>query len=101
MNPGDKKHTVENIVKVTSGSNQNVANFVDKLYKKIIKAGTHKARSIKIAEAAKIIENTQRDINISLINELSLIFSKLQIDTEEVLKCSWHKMEFFCHLDQD
>ena len=94
MNPGDKKHTVENIVKVTSGSNQNVANFVDKLYKKIIKAGTHKARSIKIAEAAKIIENTQRDINISLINELSLIFSKLQIDTEEVLKAAGTKWNF-------
>ena len=68
INPGDKKHTVENIVKVTSGSNQNVANLVDNLYKKIIKAGTHKTRSIKIAEAAKVIENTQRDINISLMN---------------------------------
>ena len=94
INPGDKKHTVENIVKVTSGSNQNVANLVDNLYKKIIKAGTHKTRSIKIAEAAKVIENTQRDINISLMNELSLIFSKLKIDTEEVLEAAGTKWNF-------
>ena len=98
INPGDKKHTVENIVKVTSGSNQNVANLVDNLYKKIIKAGTHKTRSIKIAEAAKVIENTQRDINISLMNELSLIFSKLKIDTEEVLEAAGTKWNFY-HLD--
>ena len=94
MNPGDKKHTVENIIKVTSGSNEITANFVNKLYKSIVKAGTYKASSIKVAEAAKVIENTQRDINISLINELSLIFNKLNIDTEEVLKAAGTKWNF-------
>ena len=94
MNPGDKKHTVENIIKVTSGSNEGTANFVNKLYKSIVKAGTYKASSIKVAEAAKVIENTQRDINISLINELSLIFDKIDIDTEEVLKAAGTKWNF-------
>ena len=95
INPGDKKHTVENIVKVTSGSNQKIANLVDSLYSKIIKAGTHKASSIKVAEAAKVIENTQRDINIALMNELSIIFNKLKIDTEEVLKAAGTKWNFY------
>lgn len=94
INPGDKKHTVENIVKVTSGSNRKIANLVDSLYSKIIKAGTHKASSIKVAEAAKVIENTQRDINIALMNELSIIFNKLKIDTEEVLKAAGTKWNF-------
>ena len=94
MNPGDKKHTVENIIKVTSGSNEITANFVNKLYKSIVKVGTYKASSIKVAEAAKVIENTQRDINISLINELSLIFDKLDIDTEEVLRAAGTKWNF-------
>ncbi len=94
MNPGDKKHNVENIIKVTSGSNEVTANFVNKLYKSIVKAGTYKASSIKVAEAAKVIENTQRDINISLINELSLIFNKLNIDTEEVLRAAGTKWNF-------
>ncbi len=94
MNPGDKKHNVENIIKVTSGSNDVTANFVNKLYKSIVKAGTYKASSIKVAEAAKVIENTQRDINISLINELSLIFNKLNIDTEEVLRAAGTKWNF-------
>jgi UDP-N-acetyl-D-galactosamine dehydrogenase len=94
INPGDKKHTVENIIKVTSGSNKVTANFVDKLYSSIVKVGTYKASSIKVAEAAKVIENTQRDINIALINELSLIFSRLNIDTEEVLKAAGTKWNF-------
>ena len=94
MNPGDKKHNVENIIKVTSGSNEVTANFVNKLYRSIVKAGTYKASSIKVAEAAKVIENTQRDINISLINELSLIFNKLNIDTEEVLRAAGTKWNF-------
>ena len=94
MNPGDKKHTVSNIIKVTSGSNKETAKFVDKLYRSIVKVGTYKASSIKVAEAAKIIENTQRDINIALINELSLIFNKLNIDTDEVLKAAGTKWNF-------
>ena len=84
MNPGDKIHSVSNIVKVTSGSNKPTTDFVDKLYKSIVKVGTYKSSSIKVAEAAKVIENTQRDINIALMNELSIIFNKLNIDTEEV-----------------
>ncbi len=94
MNPGDKKHTVSNIIKVTSGSNKETAKFVDKLYRSIVKVGTYKASSIKVAEAAKVIENTQRDINIALINELSLIFNKLNIDTDEVLKAAGTKWNF-------
>ena len=94
MNPGDKKHTVSNIIKVTSGSNKLTADFVDKLYKSIVKVGTYKSSSIKVAEAAKVIENTQRDINIALINELSIIFNKLNIDTEEVLKAAGTKWNF-------
>jgi len=94
INPGDKKHTVREIVKITSGSNPEVAELIDKLYAKIIHAGTHKASSIKVAEAAKVIENTQRDLNIALINELSLIFNKLGIDTKEVLDAAGTKWNF-------
>ena len=94
INPGDKKHTIEKIVKVTSGSNKDTALFVDNLYKEIIIAGTYKASSIKVAEAAKVIENTQRDINIALINELSIIFNLLEIDTEEVLEAASSKWNF-------
>jgi UDP-N-acetyl-D-galactosamine dehydrogenase len=94
MNPGDKKHTVKNIVKITSGSNKATANFANKLYSSIVKVGTYNASSIKVAEAAKVIENTQRDINIALINELSLIFNRLNIDTEEVLKAAATKWNF-------
>ena len=94
INPGDKKHTVREIVKITSGSNPEVAELIDDLYTKIIHAGTHKASSIKVAEAAKVIENTQRDVNIALINELSLIFNKLGIDTEEVLEAAGTKWNF-------
>ena len=88
INPGDKEHRVTTILKVTSGSTPEMAEFVDQLYKSIIIAGTYKASSIKVAEAAKVIENTQRDVNIGLINELALIFNKLGIDTEEVLKAA-------------
>ncbi|MFS1909696.1 Vi polysaccharide biosynthesis UDP-N-acetylglucosamine C-6 dehydrogenase TviB [Vibrio sp. 10N.286.48.B7] len=94
INPGDKEHRVTNILKVTSGSNDEVAEFVDQLYKTIITAGTHKASSIKVAEAAKVIENTQRDVNIALINELSIIFGKLGIDTLEVLEAAGTKWNF-------
>ena len=94
INPGDKEHRVSNILKVTSGSNEEVAEFVDKLYASIITAGTHKASSIKVAEAAKVIENTQRDVNIALINELSVIFNKLNIDTLEVLEAAGTKWNF-------
>nr|QFC18181.1 UDP-glucose dehydrogenase [Vibrio parahaemolyticus] len=94
INPGDKEHRVTNILKVTSGSNEEIAEFVDQLYKKIIIAGTHKASSIKVAEAAKVIENTQRDVNIALINELSIIFNKLGIDTLEVLEAAGTKWNF-------
>ncbi|WP_425285388.1 nucleotide sugar dehydrogenase, partial [Acinetobacter baumannii] len=83
INPGDKLHRVTNILKITSGSTPEVADYVDEVYNLIIEAGTHKAASIKVAEAAKVIENTQRDVNIALINELALIFNKLGIDTEE------------------
>ena len=94
INPGDKEHRISDIVKVTSGSTPEIADEIDKLYSSIISAGTHKASSIKIAEAAKVIENTQRDINIALINELSIIFNKLNIDTEEVLKAAGTKWNF-------
>ena len=94
INPGDKQHRVTNILKVTSGSTPEVAEKVDALYKSIITAGTHKASSIKVAEAAKVIENTQRDVNIALINELALIFNKLGIDTEEVLLAAGTKWNF-------
>lgn len=94
INPGDKEHTIKDIIKVTSGSTPQIADFIDNLYKTIITAGTYKAESIKIAEAAKVIENTQRDINIALINELSIIFNKLNIDTEAVLKAAGTKWNF-------
>ena len=94
INPGDKEHRVTTIRKVTSGSTPEAAEFVDKLYGCIIRAGTHSASSIRVAEAAKVIENTQRDVNIALINELALIFNRLGIDTEEVLKAAGTKWNF-------
>ncbi|MBQ4838285.1 MULTISPECIES: Vi polysaccharide biosynthesis UDP-N-acetylglucosamine C-6 dehydrogenase TviB [Pseudoalteromonas] len=94
INPGDKEHRVTNILKVTSGSTPEIADLVDGLYKSIITAGTHKASSIKVAEAAKVIENTQRDVNIALINELSIIFNQLNIDTLEVLEAAGTKWNF-------
>ena len=94
INPGDKEHRVTNILKVTSGSTEEIAGFVDSLYASIITAGTHKASSIRVAEAAKVIENTQRDVNIALINELSIIFNKLGIDTLEVLEAAGTKWNF-------
>ena len=94
INPGDKKHTLTSIKKVTSGSNAETADLIDRLYQKIIRAGTYKASSISVAEAAKIIENTQRDVNIALINELALIFDKLKIDTNEVLEAASTKWNF-------
>ncbi|MEQ1637422.1 MAG: Vi polysaccharide biosynthesis UDP-N-acetylglucosamine C-6 dehydrogenase TviB [Methylococcales bacterium] len=94
INPGDKEHRVTSILKVTSGSTSEIADFVDNLYKSIIAAGTHKASSIKVAEAAKVIENTQRDVNIALINELAIIFNRLGINTEEVLKAAGTKWNF-------
>lgn len=94
INPGDKEHRVTSILKVTSGSTPETAQKVDALYKSIIAAGTHKASSIKVAEAAKVIENTQRDVNIALINELALIFNRLGIDTEEVLLAAGTKWNF-------
>lgn len=94
INPGDKEHRVSNILKVTSGSTPDVANYVDDLYKSIITAGTHKASSIKVAEASKVIENVQRDVNIALINELSLIFARLDIDTLDVLEAAGTKWNF-------
>jgi len=94
INPGDKKHTISNIKKITSGSTPKILDLIDNLYNEIIIAGTHKASSIKVAEAAKVIENTQRDINIALINELSMIFSKLNIDTKEVLDAAGSKWNF-------
>jgi UDP-N-acetyl-D-galactosamine dehydrogenase len=94
INPGDKEHTLKNIIKITSGSTPEIANIIDSLYKTITKAGTHKAATIKIAEAAKVIENTQRDVNIALINELALIFKKLDIDTEAVLEAAGTKWNF-------
>jgi len=94
INPGDKEHRITMIKKVTSGSTKEIADKVDELYQSIIHAGTHKAESIKVAEAAKVIENTQRDVNIALINELALIFSKLGIDTESVLNAAGTKWNF-------
>lgn len=94
INPGDKEHRVTNIKKVTSGSTPEVADLIDNLYNEIITAGTHKAGSIKVAEAAKVIENTQRDLNIALINELAVIFNKLGIDTEAVLEAAGTKWNF-------
>ncbi|WP_201610392.1 Vi polysaccharide biosynthesis UDP-N-acetylglucosamine C-6 dehydrogenase TviB [Psychrobacter submarinus] len=94
INPGDKEHRVTNILKVTAGSTPQVADFVDQVYNLIITAGTHKAPSIKVAEAAKVIENTQRDVNIALINELAVIFNKMDIDTEAVLTAASTKWNF-------
>ncbi|WP_070886315.1 Vi polysaccharide biosynthesis UDP-N-acetylglucosamine C-6 dehydrogenase TviB [Pseudomonas argentinensis] len=94
INPGDKEHRVTTIKKVTSGSTPEVANLVDSLYKQIVIAGTHKTSSIKVAEAAKVIENTQRDLNIALINELAIIFNKMGIDTEAVLQAAGTKWNF-------
>ena len=94
INPGDKEHRVTNILKVTSGSSPEIADFVDALYGRVITAGTHKASSIKVAEAAKVIENTQRDLNIALVNELALIFNRLGIDTLEVLEAAGTKWNF-------
>jgi len=94
INPGDKEHTVTKILKVTSGSTPEIADFVDELYRSIIVAGTHKASSIKVAEAAKVIENSQRDINIAFVNELSKIFNKMGLDTQEVLEAAGTKWNF-------
>ena len=94
INPGDKKHRLPTITKVTSGSTPETADIVDALYASIIKAGTHKAASVKVAEAAKVIENTQRDLNIALINELAVIFNKMGIDTEDVLLAAGTKWNF-------
>lgn len=94
INPGDKEHTVTTIKKVTSGSTIETANFIDELYNIVVKAGTHKAPSIKVAEAAKVIENTQRDLNIAFVNELAMIFSHLDIDTHAVLDAAMTKWNF-------
>ena len=94
VNPGDKKYTLEKIIKVTSGSTPYIATKIDNLYKEIITAGTYKAENIKVAEAAKVIENTQRDLNIALVNEFSIIFNKLDINTESVLKAAATKWNF-------
>jgi UDP-N-acetyl-D-glucosamine/UDP-N-acetyl-D-galactosamine dehydrogenase len=94
INPGDREHRLASIKKVTSGSTKEIAIEVDELYQEIIKAGTYRAKSIKVAEAAKVIENTQRDVNIALINELALIFNKLNIDTESVLEAAESKWNF-------
>jgi UDP-N-acetyl-D-galactosamine dehydrogenase len=94
INPGDKQHRFETIVKVTSGSTPEAAEFVDRLYGNVVSAGTHLASSIRVAEAAKVIENTQRDVNIALINELAMIFDRLGIDTQEVLEAAGSKWNF-------
>ena len=94
INPGDKEHTLTKIIKVTSGSTEDSAILIDKLYKEIIEAGTHLAPSIKIAEAAKVIENTQRDLNIALVNELAIIFNKMSLNTVDVLKAAETKWNF-------
>jgi UDP-N-acetyl-D-galactosamine dehydrogenase len=94
INPGDREHRLESIVKVTSGSTPAAAEFVDALYRQIVRAGTFRATSIRVAEAAKVIENTQRDVNIALINELALIFHRLNIDTREVLDAAGTKWNF-------
>ncbi len=98
INPGDKNHRISSIVKVTSGNNEEVSNWIDQLYGSIIEAGTYKAQNVKVAEAAKVIENTQRDLNIALINELSIILRKLKIDTLDVLnaaKTKWNFIPFY------
>ena len=94
INPGDKDHRVTDIKKVTSGSTPEIANVVDALYAQIITAGTHKAPSIRVAEAAKVIENTQRDLNVALVNEFAMIFNRLKIDTEAVLEAAGTKWNF-------
>ena len=94
INPGDRDHTISNIKKITSGSTKEIAVLVDDLYNEIITVGTHKAPSIKVAEAAKVIENTQRDLNIALVNELSIIFNKMNIDTQSVLEAAGSKWNF-------
>ena len=94
VNPGDKEHRLTDIVKVTAGSTPEVGEFVDALYRPIISAGTHHVSGIKVAEAAKVIENTQRDLNIALINELAIIFNRLDIDTQEVLAAAGSKWNF-------
>ncbi|AJK69380.1 nucleotide sugar dehydrogenase [Corynebacterium marinum] len=94
INPGDKVHRVTNIVKVTSGSTPEIADYIDDLYRLIVSAGTHSAPSIKVAEAAKVIENTQRDVNIALMNELAVIFNKMDIDTQDVLEAAGTKWNF-------
>ena len=94
INPGDKKHTITTVKKITSGSTPEVADFVDDMYSVIVRAGTYKAPSIKVAEAAKVIENTQRDVNIALMNELAILFRKLEIDTAEVLEAAGTKWNF-------
>ncbi|MEX0317504.1 MAG: Vi polysaccharide biosynthesis UDP-N-acetylglucosamine C-6 dehydrogenase TviB [Ruegeria sp.] len=94
INPGDKQHRLPNICKVTSGSTPEIADLVDALYGRIIEAGTHKAESIRVAEAAKVIENTQRDLNIALVNELAIIFGRMGIDTEAVLQAAGTKWNF-------
>jgi UDP-N-acetyl-D-galactosamine dehydrogenase len=94
INPGDKEHRVTTILKVTSGSTPEVAGYIDSVYRSIIKAGTHRASTIKVAEAAKVIENTQRDLNIALVNELAMIFERIGIDTEEVLQAAGTKWNF-------
>ena len=97
MNPGDKKHTIENIIKVVSAQDEESLEVISRVYSKVVKAGIFKAKSIKVAEAAKVIENTQRDINVALINELAILFSKLGIDTKEVIdaaKTKWNFLDF-------
>jgi len=94
INPGDKEHRVTDILKVTSGSTPQIAEFIDEMYRKVIRAGTYRASSIRVAEAAKVIENTQRDVNIALVNELSLIFNRLGLDTLEVLEAAGTKWNF-------
>ncbi len=94
INPGDRTHTIDTIIKVTSGCNEDVASWIDEFYASFIKAGTHKVSSIKVAEASKIIENIQRDINIALVNELSMLFKKIDIDTNEVLQAANTKWNF-------
>ncbi len=94
INPGDKEHRLPSILKVTSGSTPEAADFIDSVYQSIITAGTHKTSSIKVAEAAKVIENTQRDVNIALVNELAMIFERVGIDTEEVLEAAGTKWNF-------
>ena len=94
INPGDKQHRLPNVIKITSGSTPRAADFVNALYGSIVSAGTHQAASIRVAEAAKVIENTQRDVNIALINELAIIFDRLNIDTEQVLRAAGTKWNF-------